>query len=204
MRKIALVKAELIVVIIILLCLTIIVKRSNRNAELIDRSSVELGHDDSHGVIAGLLNAGNIGNRFRDGNHLLDILRGVVNSGKSLIGLAGRMLGVNHLRKVGTIGIRQCCLECLDGVVRNVKAPVRSRTLDVSIRVVPVVYTVSNDLFCQDLGYIVVELPVSGLCRFVPKIKVGIVFAGFENQSGEALHVGTIRAHAFDRLCEQG
>ena len=59
--QIALVKAELVVVVVILGLLAIVVHGGDGHTQLIDGGGVDLGQGDGHAVVAGLLDAGDVG-----------------------------------------------------------------------------------------------------------------------------------------------
>lgn len=63
-------EAKLVVGVIVLVLLTIVVHRSDHNAQLIHGGSGDLGEHNTHAVIAGLLDAGDVGSGLTEGDSL--------------------------------------------------------------------------------------------------------------------------------------
>ena len=176
-------------------------QRSDGDAELIDGGGVDLGEGHAQGVIAGLLDAGNVRSAITG----LDALGVVAEIGEELIPA--------HIGSLGGDGGRDVVLILLEdrspeigsgGVLSKLKAPVGSAGGNgVALGVVAVGNAEVHDGLREGRAGLVQALPESSLGGFVPVGEVGVVLAGFQKQLVQALHAGAILFHTHDGQREE-
>ena len=173
------------------------------HTQLIDGGSVHLGQGDGHAVIAGLLDAGDVGS----GGAGLDTLGvlGLVVVQQAGEGGAFGLLGVDGLGQ-GVV-LSQDGVEgiSLGSVLGQLVAPVlhaggNGITLGIGAGVDAVLHDGLDELHA---GLIHVS-PEGSLIRLFPLGEVGVVAAGSQHQVVQGVHTGTVSIHALDGQSKQG
>ena len=174
------------------------------HTQLIDGGGVDLGQGDGHAVVAGLLDAGDVGSRGA-GLDTLGVLGLVVvqKAGEGSVGL----LGVDSLGQgvvLGQDGVEGIRLGSIGG---QIIAPVlhaggNGIALGVSALGNAVLHDVLDELHT---GLIHVS-PEGGLLFLGPLVvgEVGVVAAGSQHQVVQGVHTGTVSIHALDGQSKQG
>ena len=182
---------------------------SDGDAQLIDGHGVDLGHDDAHGVIAGLLDAGDVGGRLAGLNTRRELAGAITQLGGQQLrdGGAG-LLGVDAVvGQIVAILLNDGSPEILHGgVIRQSEAPVGSLGgHGVGLRVGAGSHEVVQDLLGK-LHAGGVEGSPEGVVLILGVVIVGgvAVGAGSQDQLLTGGHAAAIGLHALDGLGVQG
>ena len=201
MAQIALVKAELVVVVVILGLVAVVVHGGDGHTQLIDGGSIHLGQGDGHAVIAGLLDAGDVGSGLAG----LDSvgIGGVVvhqlgerSAGRFLANSGGDVVISGN---DGGEGVS------LGGVLGQLEAPVlQAGGHGIALGIGALSDAGVHDLLNELVGSLVHVSPVSGLSSLIPFAEVGVVAASGIDQVEQGVHTGTVGVHALDGNSKQG
>ena len=201
--KVALVKAELVVGVVVLRGISVVVHRGNRNGgEVVDRGGVDFGGGNGHTVRTGLDDARDGGSGFVKGDR-----RGgeLFKSGEQIINGGTCGLGVDHVRDGGTVRLFQCIGEVLHrAVLGNLKSPVAGSGGNRVFGIFRVRSHELDDFFRQSESSGVVFGPERGLFLLRPVGEVGVVSSGFVEQVEQGVHTVAVFLHPLDRQSEEG
>ena len=181
------------------------VQGSNHQRQLIDAGGGDLSGHHSHGVVAGLLDAGDVGSRLTglDTNIVSIIVLHVVGQVREILSGA---LNHSHLSGVAAVVLQHGLVEVLiGGILSQLVAPVGSHG---SHAVLSSVGSIGNQVGADILSHLHTSLvhvsPQSGLLLLGPTREVGVVTAGLQDQVELGLHAGTVLVHTHDGLTIQG
>ncbi len=196
--QIALVKAELVVIIVILALIAIVVERSNGHGQLVDHGCVNLSCHNAHAVVAGLLDTGDMVSRLAgfhaDGGILVYISRNQI--GQSGAGSFGF-----HLREVPAVLIADGQEKVLGSCVCiQREAPLSSCISNGQ----GVVAKVVHDLLGKLYAAIVDSIPECLLLFLSPVGVVGVVLTSLSQQCRQGAHAAAVVLHAFDGAGVEG
>ena len=204
MGQVALVKAELVVVVIVLIHLAVVVHGADGDGDLIDGGGADLGQGNGHGVVAGLDDTGDVGGGLT-GLHADGVVgEGVTDLGLDQSGDAGAGgLGVDAL--VGDV----IAVLSHDGVPEVGSGSVGSQTVEapsasggsdiVGVSSVAGGHTVIHDLLSELLASGVEGSP-EGVVLILGEVVVGgvTVRTGSQNQVHAGIHTGTVGLQTLD------
>ena len=200
--QVALRESELVVVVIVLCLVAIVVKRRNSSCQLIDERRVNLGCYDTHGVIAGLLDTGDVGSGLACLH--ADCVLGI--AGHQIFDRGTGCFCADHFQNVACIAVCDHLVEgfrCCDGIVKF-KAPVfKTCCYRIAFRVQASCNAVVTDFLDEGL-FTGIELgPELVLLLLGPESEISIVLARCIDEVEECVHTGTILLHTLDGLGEK-
>ena len=206
--QVALVKAELVVVVVVLALVAIVVERSNGHSQLINQGSVNLGCYNTHAVVAGFLNAGDVIGRLASLNTNSRI---VVNVLGDQIGQSGTGSLSFHLREVPAVLIANGQEEVLYGCVCvQGEAPLRSSVSNrqsggLSIAAVAAHgCNIVNDLLSKLHTAVVDSVPECLLLILSPVGEVSVILTSLSDQSRQGAHAVAVLVHTLDGAGVEG
>ena len=198
--QIALGESEGVILIIVLCRITVVVKRRDRNGDLIDHGSIDLGGHDAHAVIAGLLNTRDIGSGITG----LDTDRKLSIAGHQ--SLERRTCGLRryHCSDIAVVlfrGDHNVKSFCRSDIRVHLESPVRETCRDGILRlVISCCLAVVTDLVDERFLHRIDLRPELGLLLLGPVCEVRVVPACFQKQVEHCIHTASVGFHAFDRL----
>ena len=203
MGQIALVEAELVVGVIVLVLLTIVVHRSDHNAQLIHGGSGDLAEHNTHAVIAGLLDTGDAGSGLTEGDSLGG---GGVHIRRQQIGQSGTGSLSLHGGEVPVILGSNGQEEILSGsiVSQAIEAPAGSSGLDIALGNAGVSDHVVHDLLSELHTAVVDGIPESLLSGLVNHGEISAALTQLAQILGHGGHTGTVLGHTLNGLSVQG
>ena len=201
--EVALRETELVVCIVVLRLITVVVKRANRDSELINHLRIDLGCNHAEGVVAGLLDTRDV----RRGSSGLDTDRELVVIVHELKELGSRALLGGHILHAAVVSREHRVEEIHCGRIRlEIRIAVICR--DSRNRVALLVGAVCNvgvhDFLHKCLCGLVVGSPELLLLILGPLGEVRVVLACLYHQVKEGIHTASVSLHALDRKCEEG
>ena len=183
-------------------------ERSNGKRQLVNQGSVDLGCHNTHAVVAGLLNAGDVVSGLAgfhtNGGIVIYVLGDQVGQcGASRLGL--------HLGEVPAVLIADCQEEVLCGCVCiQGEAPLGSsvgngQSRGLSIAAVAALGSNSvYDLLSKLYAAVVHSVPECLLLVLGPVAVVGVVLTGLGKQSGQGAHAAAVVVHTLDGAGVEG
>ena len=201
--QIALVKAELVVLVVVLGLVAIVVHGGDGHTQLIDGGGVDLGQGDGHAVVAGLLDAGDVGS----GGAGLDTLGvlGLVVVQQAGEGGAFGLLSVDSLGQGGILGDDGVEGISLGSIGGQLEAPVgHAGGNGIALGVSALGNAVLHDGLDELHAGLIHVSPEGSLIRLFPLGEVGVVAAGSQHQVVQGVHTGTVSIHALDGQSKQG
>ena len=174
--------------------------RGNGNAQLVDGGCVNLVKGDGHAVVAGLLDAGDVGSGLAGLDACL-IIGAEGGDGQHVKGGTGALNG-NSLIDIAAEFIKDRLPEIFDSCILGQRiAPVGSAGSDgIGGGVVAVVLAVINDLLRKgSAGLVVIVIPESVVLLFGVEVGGGVAIrTGGVNYAAAAAHAAAILAHALN------
>ena len=202
--QIALGEAELVVLVVVQLLLAVVVHGSNHQRQLIDAGGGDLSGGHTHGVVTGLLDAGDVGSGLTGLNtHVVGII--VLNEVGEISQAAGRLLS-GHLSGIAIVGSQHSLIEVLISGILS-QAGIVIVGSDGSHAVLGLVLAVGDHILADVLGVLRTSLvhssPQSSLLLLGPQGEVGVVAGSGQDQVELGIHAGTVLVHTHDGLTIQ-
>ena len=183
-------------------------QRSDGDAQLVDRGGVNLGGDNAHGVVAGLLDTGDVGSGLTGLNAGLVLVCCVAQLSLDEGGDAGAgSLGVDAVvGQVIAVVVNDGGKEVgSGGVLSQLVAPGRGGSGNIALFGIAESNNVVNDLLSKLLACGVEGSPEGVVLVLSVELVLGIgVGAGSQDQVLTGVHAGTVLFHTFDGLSIQG
>ena len=194
--KIALFKTELVVLVIIHGLVAVVMKGSNRNAQLIDHVRGYFACHDTHAVIAGLLDPFDMvcGSTCLN-THCCKIIY----VSRDQVSQRRACCLSFHCRKAPAVLVADCQEKCLRiRAFRKLEAPACRCGYNVCCAVV--LCHVVNDLLRELHATVVYRCPERRLLLFCPQGEICVVLARCRKQGRQGSHTASVLLHTYDGL----